>query len=353
MKIVKFLIAVAMLTAFSAKAQESLEAMREKYDARLAEIQAGFEANKQDLFAKYVRSLEVLEERTKAKGDLDGVLVVRSELTRFGKGQDLSETNIVETAGELQEIQQRCLSAYAGVQVEWANDVVKLCGMYDAALERQEKSLTANNELEDALKVREARQISKESVEFGLARKRLSQIVNLQIDDKQKKADSVISFKSPIVEGFGQIMFAPNSGNYPNYRNVPATAYWTYSGNGQFIEWRTAKVPSNFLSSDVVFVWGGSNSNRLGEFDLYFNDKKAIAFTSQQRVSKKWISGNVIFEFKYINNKADNSGLFVLTVPSSWVVKGNPQTIRIDARAKEKSLAWIMVCGFDDATKDF
>lgn len=335
------------------KADESLDAVRAKYNERLQVINSGFEKQKKEMFEKYDATLVALEEKIKAKGDLDGILVVRKEAERFKKEQDLSVTNIVGSAGNLQEVQQICLSMYDDLLVVWAGDVVKLCGLYDAALAKQEKTFTSNDKVKLAIEVRNERDRVIESTELSLSRKIL---VKKHKETKQSapiKIESKISFDMPVVEGFGKIISAPNSGNYPNHRSIPATAYWTYSGKEQFVEWKTTRVPSNYMASDVIFVWCGSNSNTLGEFDLFFNDKKVLTFNSQQKSTKKWSLGNIIFEFRHINNKADNSGLFVLRVPSDLVEKGRTQTIRVDARTKEKSMAWIMIYNFADAKKEY
>lgn len=339
---------IAVAPACQAHTLDEVVKMRGKYDERMKEIDADATAKQQKVLKKYKSTLIVVERKVKLKGDLDGLLIVRSEVERFDVQKDLSVTNAVPQPDELRSVQELYLKYLGAISLDRARDIKKLWQQYDAALATLEKKNTVQGKVETALAVRAERdRVEKSSVVMS------AHTAVAELAPVKKEPESVnksMSFTAPVIEGFSEIVSASVSGKYPTYRGVLTSAYWTKTGEGQYVEWKTAKVPNNYPSNEAVFVWAGSNSPSEEDFNLLLNGKDLLSFSSGQNRSKKWKSSFSSLAFAYKNNEGGNAGIFTLTVPVSIVAKGKKQILKIVPKTKKTSNAWVMVHDFKDMT---
>ncbi|MFQ6074642.1 MAG: DUF3604 domain-containing protein [Candidatus Bathyarchaeia archaeon] len=140
-------------------------------------------------------------------------------------------------------------------------------------------------------------------------------------------------------------------------------AYYVHQNGLDFLEWRTAPVPSGTGSEDVVFVFsvgmgfGSVFPQPSGRFDLYLNKEYLLSF----RVTKEdmtwrrddsafhyWIKRlqtappNVVLSMDaHIGEESMASyGLGFLRVPKSRVKEGERTSIRVEPRNRQASRRW-------------
>ncbi len=342
-----FLLSVVLLGR--ADVNDSLSAMHDKYAERLKLIDLNFEKEKRQVFSGYESELNLLENKLKLKGDLDGLLTIRNELARLTGGGLLSGTNVLSSQSLLSEIQKDSIKKLEALDHDRRKAVLKLWGQYDAALSAMEIRYTKSDEVANALLVRKEREQVKDSpvvLDAQLALSKQKEDGVREESGLKNKVETAHSFA-----GFEEVVSASNSGNYYSYRGGLTKAHWAYAGKGQHVEWKTEKVQSSFWSRSASFVWAGANSKKISEFSLIFNGKKVMDLASGQATSEEWKSSDITLNFQYVNNKADNAGVYTLTVPYSLVVKGRQQIIRIESNVEEKALAFIMIYCYTDLTE--
>lgn len=149
------------------------------------------------------------------------------------------------------------------------------------------------------------------------------------------------------VEGFSSIIGSSNQWNYNNYRGTAIQSYWEYAGSNQFVEWKTASVPSSYNTGRVTFIFTGSNGYANGGHDIYLNGNKLLTFNSNQAEDKAWVNGDVELFFDFKNHNSDNAGVYYLTVPVSRLVSGQ-QTIKVIGTTNGGGLDWFMLHSFTD-----
>ena len=348
------LCAVLLLVyAADMQAEDRFQTIRLTYENRLDAINSDYDKQKEDVYSKYITSLVLLEKSVKRKGNLDALISVRQEIKRFQEEKVLSSLDLAGIDDSLKAVQQACLRDLKKIEIEWAGNVSRLCSFYNKALVKVEKKLTARDKLDQALEVREERKRLKLCNEFSHANKVLEQAKKEsepKPDVVNEKADLFLG--EPTIQGFQKIISASSSGVSDTYRKEKVMSYWAYAGEGQHIEWMTAKVPSNQLRKEYVFVWGGSNNHLVSDFDLFVNDTKLLTFKSGTKDSARWQSGGASLAFEYKNDSLGYGGVFKLSVPSSLVKRGNAQKIRIESAVKQKSPAWMKIHGFKDVKND-
>jgi hypothetical protein len=131
-----------------AKYDATFQAELKKYDDKR-------EADLATLRQQYLASLKKLESTEQAAGNLDPLLGIREEITRFEKEQMLTEFNLRADPETVVSRQKYYLQREAAIRGEHARAVAGLTDKLVAALDRLQTDLTRQNQIEPALSVRE------------------------------------------------------------------------------------------------------------------------------------------------------------------------------------------------------
>jgi hypothetical protein len=138
------------------------------YQNELAKIDANHLGFLMTLQGNYTNRLNTLENVLSGKGNLDGVLVVRQEKTRFVGNKELSETTLVQTPAELKALQQEFIVLASKLDLATKKDTVKLTKAYVVRLEEVQKNLTRNKKIDEALTVKAEIEKIKQSTDFEI-----------------------------------------------------------------------------------------------------------------------------------------------------------------------------------------
>lgn len=123
------------------------------------------------------------------------------------------------------------------------------------------------------------------------------------------------------------------------------------------IQWKTAPVPKDWKKDSATFFWVCGLGCNLGnkKFDLYVNNKHCFTFSTV--TDKSWTvkgddGGELVFTAMTSDGFNDLFGYMRMTLPSAWIVPGEPLLIKIVGEAA-KHRAWVMTFEFPDALAYF
>jgi len=156
---------IGLLCSLARAAEPTLDALKQTYETEVREIQNAHDLKLNKLLDTYARSLAKAIAVLKQEGDPDLVLQALSEKRRF----EQEKTVPAEPDGTLprivRSVQASYLKAVEKATAEKSRTIANFTPNYIAALERLMKTLTAREELDLALNVKE----EKKRVEFILA----------------------------------------------------------------------------------------------------------------------------------------------------------------------------------------
>lgn len=156
---------------------ERLTQGRKAFEKSLAEVVAGYEGQVGGWPEEYLREVEALSDEARRVGDLDRVLVVRTESERFQKNRVLPPAGKLDKDPDLRAIQDK----YMALQQQWVLDrdrqILARRDKYVVSLEDAKRRLTQSGQIEDAVLVDgEIKQIQAmpqiTAAEFSLAAER-------------------------------------------------------------------------------------------------------------------------------------------------------------------------------------
>ena len=141
---------------------------------------------------------------------------------------------------------------------------------------------------------------------------------------------------------------------YHNLREDCMNALITRTTDGAMaITWKTAVVPAEYTGENVTFFFLTGMDLRLDghAFKLYVNDTVRFVHTSSNRTD--WTlegrgGGTLTFNTFLIDVHKDAMGYMRMTVPASWLKKGEPATLRMVGDADD-SPTWFMIFQCPDA----
>ena len=125
---------------------------RDTYQKKLAEIMQASSIEINQTARQYQEAVDSLLVRVRKSGNLDHTQAIATELERFATNRAMPETR--STVPELRAMQSVYNEQCAALDLRTARRVVDLTSQYDLALERLEKTLVAENKVQDAQAVR-------------------------------------------------------------------------------------------------------------------------------------------------------------------------------------------------------
>ncbi|MDA3924620.1 MAG: hypothetical protein PF904_07980 [Kiritimatiellae bacterium] len=342
------LVCLLMLAGGFSSLALDLNSYRAVYEKRLNAINDNYAVERTVVLKQYKAELDDLDLKLRKSGKLDGVLEVREEVKRFMEEQSLPFAEDVSENRMLADIQNLTLKVNEDLKSTRDLKIYELWKQYDAALDKHQRELTVRNKLQEAVAVRSERERVKES---DLIKDACKSAVESVTKPAVKKTEPMGLLKKDLeIEGFDKAE-ASNSGLYTTYRGSRSGAFWAYSEKGEYVEWETAKVPSNIMARKVQFIWAGEQNTEQGQFALSFNGEHLfdLKFKKRGDLSECFSSGAAL-EFKSVNG---GKGLFRLSVPLSMVDKGKKQTVRVESQSSAPVKCWFMLYGFDDLKDEF
>lgn len=159
------------------------------------------------------------------------------------------------------------------------------------------------------------------------------------------------------LEGYAEAV-AGTTMAYHNLREDCMNALITRTTDGAMdIVWKTATVPADYTGEDVTFFFlTGMDLRPDGHaFKLYVNDELRFVHTSSNQTD--WTldgqnGGTLAFNSFLIDVHQDAMGYMRMTVPASWLTKGEPATLRMVGDADD-SPTWFMIFQCPDAFGHF
>ena len=154
----KLLTMLVLGIALQAQAEDikpTFAAYEKAYEQDLAKVEADNKKAVEALPDQYVQSLKNLEQKFQKAGDLDSLVLVKTEEARFAKARKVSAEVLVPTVSELAVLQSRVIQVSSNIEVGRCKKVIALVEKYIAGLEELKKSLTKQGRLDDALLTKE------------------------------------------------------------------------------------------------------------------------------------------------------------------------------------------------------
>jgi len=146
------------LPRISSPAQEAAPAdpakLRATYAEQLDKINKAADAAVTNLQNQYVQSLIALQKAFQDKGQLEPLLIVKKEQTRFIFTPVVDEAHLSAAVPELQTLQVAYRKALAGIPVKKAKDILAIVGQYKKALTGIQEKLTKAGNLDAAIAVK-------------------------------------------------------------------------------------------------------------------------------------------------------------------------------------------------------
>jgi hypothetical protein len=152
---------ILVFSGLSVMAQEpaatnefDLNVVSKKYSDAWRQIEGRREERLSALKTQYLAALEVLYQKAIAKGDLDAVIAVKSEKDRILTDVTLGDADRAALPAELKTQRATYDQGSARVIKEQSDQLRQLYDKYKKTLEFQEKNLTVQGRVDDALAVR-------------------------------------------------------------------------------------------------------------------------------------------------------------------------------------------------------
>ena len=153
------------LSAFSS----DLASLKTMYDRYVTDLQEAHREKTRKWSQDYVQALKTLETQVQASGELDALLAIRSEITRFKQTPTIPTHAIVRTPTALRTLQERYARQPDSYRREAAKAMFAMAKEYERRLDKLQRQLTAQGRIEDALGVKSERARVQQSPEVTAA----------------------------------------------------------------------------------------------------------------------------------------------------------------------------------------
>ncbi|GEM_PF-3045892 len=148
--------------------QQNLEAYQAQYQQEIEAADASFSLETLRVVNLYVTRLEQLDERARMEGNLDLVSEIRTEIKRVREERSLPVA--LSEQESLSAVQEILAAAFHKLDVSRAERILSVSENYEELLERVQRTLVQQNNIDGALEVRNAREAVEESERVIAAR---------------------------------------------------------------------------------------------------------------------------------------------------------------------------------------
>ena len=123
------------------------------YTAQIAKLRTNRNNDLDDIAPDYLDDLKRLETHYQASGELEPLIVVRQEYTRFNSNKNIDEVITATSPAGLTKLQDNLLVTQKSIKLKCADSILELGENYKKRLNGLKKSLTKQGKIEDALKI--------------------------------------------------------------------------------------------------------------------------------------------------------------------------------------------------------
>ena len=158
------------------------------------------------------------------------------------------------------------------------------------------------------------------------------------------------------MEGYYEMLSGAEFFTYPSIREDVSVSMIARATTGKMgFEFLTGVVPQNHSSDKVTFFMiSDIDLNQREPFDIHVNDRHLLTFHSNAdgtlSVTNNPAGGDAEYILVKRDHNGDGIGAFRLTVPSSWIVKGERASITFMGHKKGAN-CWIMIFKAKDAVE--
>ncbi|MGB3151125.1 MAG: glycosyl hydrolase-related protein [Maribacter sp.] len=156
------------------------------------------------------------------------------------------------------------------------------------------------------------------------------------------------------IEGYKEMLSGSEYFLYPSLREDVNVSMIARATTGQMgFEFLTGEVPADYKEDTVTFFMLSDIDFNLNEsFDIDVNDKHLLTFNTTEEgnlvISENPGKGDAQYILVRRDGNGDGIGVFRLTVPTSWVKKGESAKVKFNGH-KKNSNCWVMIFKADDA----
>ena len=147
--------ALLIITSLCASASEVVEQARTSYENALKKIEAQYTHRITIWPDEYLKQVGTLADTLQKQGNLEGVLIVRNEMTRFNGNKTIPESALSADSDDLKAIQVRFNTLKEKFSTEKHQSVLALAGKYEAHLKAKQAELTRADRMDDAIACRD------------------------------------------------------------------------------------------------------------------------------------------------------------------------------------------------------
>jgi len=123
-------------------AETSLKELRKIYETSLNRIELSAGSERTTILREYGRRLELLSTQVQKSGDLDLLLEVKSEQTRFSKEKKIPVPKAFSSTPVIQKLQRSARAPLDSISLNRDRSVMQLSNRYIARLEQEKKQHT-------------------------------------------------------------------------------------------------------------------------------------------------------------------------------------------------------------------
>ena len=152
------LLSVWVVSAGSVVGQTAFEQAKKKYEGQCTLFELGFVEARNVQNATYLRTLQSGEAFFQSKGDIEMLLVFKSERERFTTSEKILGDDVVLSPSRLRDIQLAHLKEVSGIRRLTDGKVRELSRLYAGFLEKQKQQLTRTGNLDAATLVLDEQQ---------------------------------------------------------------------------------------------------------------------------------------------------------------------------------------------------
>lgn len=157
LRIFKFLLLIAITTSTYTVTAGSMPTefttLHNIYTDQVAKLKNVRDNDLDDIAPGYLDDLKRLETHYQASGDLEPLIIVRKEYTRFQKNQRIDEVISATSPAGLTKLQDNLLVTQKSIKLKCADSIIDLGENYKNRLNALKKKLTKDGKIEDALKI--------------------------------------------------------------------------------------------------------------------------------------------------------------------------------------------------------
>jgi len=135
-------------------AETSLKELRKIYETSLNRIELSAGSERTTILREYGRRLELLSTQVQKSGDLDLLLEVKSEQTRFSKEKKIPVPKAFSSTPVIQKLQRSARAPLDSISLNRDRSVMQLSNRYIARLEQEKKQHTVDGKIPQAMEMR-------------------------------------------------------------------------------------------------------------------------------------------------------------------------------------------------------